>query len=471
MLRLSANIWISWLAVLFSIQASGQPGYLSPPAGNHAAIERLCRVLRVKTTAPGIHSDFDSAAFTRMRMVLENDFPLVHNDLERIVLNEFTYVYKWEGRDPALRPYVLMAHQDVVPVEKAAEQEWTYPPFSATVAADTIWCRGVVDDKGTLVAILEAAENLLTRGLQPLRSIYFCFGHDEEMAGREGAKAMAEWFREKQIRPALVLDEGLEIIHKNYIPLKKPVALLGIGEKGFASFTITAQAPGGHSAAPGSSTAVDRLVRALNRLHDHPMPARLVYPLDLFLAKIKTLLPGKMRLAISHLWLFRKKLLREMGKDPGANAMVRTTMTTTILDAGVRENVIPVFARATVNCRILPGETVQDAEQHITRVVAGEGITVERQGYCWDPPELTDINGEAYLKIDSLTRRLFPGVTTAPLIVIGYTDARYFRAISDGVINFLPVPDSKGMHGVDERRAVADYLALVRFFGELMMME
>jgi carboxypeptidase PM20D1 len=434
------------------------------------AAKRFSEALKIKTISNDEFTPFDTTAFLQLKSLMEKSFPLVHKNLKRFIINDFGYIYQWDGKNKTIDPYVFLAHQDVVPVEEAAVDSWTYPAFSGTIAKDTIWGRGAVDDKGTLMAILEAAEKLLGENIIPERTVYFCFGHDEETSGRLGAGSIVKWFKEKEIRPALVLDEGLEIIHKNYISFQKPVALIGVGEKGYASFEITATKPGGHSAAPENETAINILVNALKRINDNPMPARLTYPIKEFLQQIKYQLPGKMRFAISNLWLFKKKLLREMSKNNGTNSLIRTTMVTTILKSGMKDNVIPSFATATINCRIIPGETVADVETYLLKQIGDDRITLKKVGDYWDAAPQTSIGSQSYKTIDSLVKKMMPDVLTAPLFVVGTTDARYFRSISDGVINFIPVIDSKGMHGIDERRSLKDYFNLIHFFQQLMQL-
>ncbi|HMU47049.1 MAG TPA: M20/M25/M40 family metallo-hydrolase [Chitinophagaceae bacterium] len=433
------------------------------------SIKRFSEALRIRTISSDDPSVFDSSAFRQMKNFLEKSFPFVHANLERTCINEFGYIYRWEGIDKNKDPLVLLAHQDVVPVEEAAEKLWTYPAFSGAIKNDTVWGRGAVDDKGTLIAILEAAENLLQNNQHPLRTVYFCFGHDEETSGHYGAESIAKWFSDRNIHPFLVLDEGLEIIHKNYIPLKTPVALIGVGEKGYATFEVTSRIEGGHSAAPKRETAITILSDALKKVNDDPMPAVLINTVNLFLTSIKNELPGKMRFAISNLWLFKKKLLKEMAKNNGTNSLIRTTIVTTMINSGVKDNVIPSFATATINCRILPGETVEEVENFLTRQINDERIFIKRTSACWNPPPMTSTESGAYKLIDSLTKKIFPQVVTAPLFVVGTTDARFFRSLSEGVINFIPVFDSKGMHGVDERRSINDYLNLIFFFEQLML--
>ena len=169
-----------------------------------------------------------------------------------------------------------MAHQDVVPAENDSLAPWSVDPFAGIIKNDTVWGRGAVDDKASLIAILEAAEILLSKNFQPRRTIYFCFGHDEEVGGRNGARMIAEWFDQHHIHPELVLDEGMEVISKGNTPqLKQPLALIGVAEKGYASFQLIVEKPGGHSSAPEKETAISILSHALVKLQEQPLPGKI----------------------------------------------------------------------------------------------------------------------------------------------------------------------------------------------------
>lgn len=178
---------------------------------------------------------------------METTYPTLHQKLSRQVFNEFSYVFKWPGKDSLLKPWVIMAHLDVVPVEAAAENQWSVPSFSGLIKNDTIWGRGTADDKSSAISIMEAAEQLLNEGFVLAQTIYLCFGHDEEISGKRGAGAIAAWFKQNNIHPALVLDEGGQIDTEHFKDLKRPVAVIGVGEKGYFNMDFSVEIPGGHS--------------------------------------------------------------------------------------------------------------------------------------------------------------------------------------------------------------------------------
>ena len=171
-----------------------------------------------------------------------------------------------------------------------------------------------------------------------------------------------------------------------------------------------------------------------------------------------------MRLAIGNLWLFKKPLLKKMSGNIGMNAIIRTTLVTTIISGGIKENVVPSIARATINCRILPGETIDETEQFIRRQINDERVKIKRGSNCSEASTFTPVEGKAYKTIESLVTKFFPGAVPAPMLVISASDARYFRNISRGVINFAPSIDSEGLHGVNEYRSIKDFKRMVRFY-------
>ncbi|MBK8089052.1 MAG: M20/M25/M40 family metallo-hydrolase [Chitinophagaceae bacterium] len=138
-----------------------------------SAALHLSQAIRIKTVSFGDTLPIDTTEFLKFRVFLETTYPTVHQKLPRQIFSEFSYLYTWKGKDTSLKPYVIMAHMDVVPVEAVAEKNWSVPSFSGTIKGDTIWGRGAVDDKASAISIFEAAEQLLKENFQPERTIYF----------------------------------------------------------------------------------------------------------------------------------------------------------------------------------------------------------------------------------------------------------------------------------------------------------
>jgi carboxypeptidase PM20D1 len=429
-----------------------------------SAALHLSEAIRIKTISFGDTLAIDTAEFTRFRAFMESTYPLMHTQLERRVFNAFSYVFKWKGRDSTLPPHVLMAHLDVVPVEAVAEGKWTHPSFSGTISQDTIWGRGAVDDKGSAIAIMEATESLLKEGRIPERTTYLCFGHDEEVSGKRGAAVIATWFREQGIRPALVLDEGGMIDTRRFKP-GTPVAIIGTGEKGYANFDLTVEIPGGHSSMPAKETAIDVLNAAIGRIRAEQMPAVIPPAIDELLKRTGSAMSFGTRVVMSNMWLFKGLVTRQLEGTKETNAFVHTTLVPTIVHSGIKDNVIPSVAKATFNSRIIPGQTSEDVLAFVKRKVDDDRVRVSRQTISlMEPSTSTPSSHPAFQKIERITRQTVPGVLVSPYLLVGATDSRYFRQSSEAVLNFTPMQDLKGFHGIDERIGISDLDRMITFY-------
>lgn len=202
---------------------------------------------------------------------LEKTYPLVHKAAQKTVINNYSLVFKFTGKNPSLLPGAFLAHQDVVPAPK---EGWDYEPFGGTIDGGFIWGRGTQDMKGTMISLLEAAEKLLSEGWQPERDVYFCFGHDEEAWTEEGAAHICEWFKKQNVRLEYIVDEGGTIIDGKMIGEDKLFGLIATCEKGNMNMTLTVEKAGGHASNPSKPSAAAIMGKALVKLDKHPMPSK-----------------------------------------------------------------------------------------------------------------------------------------------------------------------------------------------------
>jgi carboxypeptidase PM20D1 len=439
------------------------------PAENDSAALHLSQAIQIQTISFGDTLAIDTAEFIKFRSFLENTYPNVHSKLERKIFNQFSYVYKWTGKDTTARPYVLMGHMDVVPVEAVAESKWSVPSFSGAIKNDTIWGRGAVDDKVAVIAILESVEQLLKQNFTPNRTIYLCFGHDEEISGKRGAKVMSAWLKEQGIKPALVLDEGGQIDTKHFQQLKRPFAVIGTSEKGYANFDLSVEIPGGHSSMPANETAIDVLNKAIANIRAHSMEPAITPTMQELLNRTKTAESFSKRMVLSNLWLFQGLMIGQLEKTKETNAMVHTTLVPTILNSGIKDNVIPTVAKATFNSRILPGQTSEDVLKFITKAVNDNRVVIKKQTISlMEPSAITSSENSEFKKVEQIIYHSVPDVIVSPFLMIGATDSRYFRGFSDAVLNFSAVQDVKGFHGIDERIGKSDLNRMIFFYNQLL---
>ncbi|RZK59793.1 MAG: M20/M25/M40 family metallo-hydrolase, partial [Hymenobacter sp.] len=240
-----------------------------------SALAHLAGALRIATVSRTRYADTDTVPFDQLQAYLQRTFPLVHQRLKRQTVNHYGLLYEWPGTDAALKPLLLLAHQDVVPVLPGTERQWTRPPFAGQVAGGYLYGRGALDDKLNVIGQLEAVEHLLRTAYQPRRTVLFAFGHDEETMGRRGAGALAALIRQRYPALEMVLDEGGTIKTDGVAGIMQPVALIGISEKGYLSLVLSATGQGGHSSMPPPLTSVGRVAAAVARLEAAPFPARL----------------------------------------------------------------------------------------------------------------------------------------------------------------------------------------------------
>jgi carboxypeptidase PM20D1 len=454
-----------------TIRAKPWPSRAADPLASlpDSAVVHMSRAIRAATVSPEDSTRIDTLQFNRFREFMEQSYPLLHRQLQRTIVKGYSYIFKWQGTDSSLRPIILMGHYDVVPVEPSAVKLWTAPPFGGEVRDSIIWGRGSVDDKAAVVSILEAAEALLRKGYKPRRTILLCFGHNEESTGT-GAMAIVDRLQQWKVRADMVVDEGGEITTDKLKDVHRPVAMIGVAEKGYVTFELTVEKPGGHSSKPAKETAVDILARALYRMRQQDMPRVMTPPLREFLTRVSGSSDQFLfKMAINNLWLFKGRIQDNLAATPEGDAMQHTTIVPTILESGVRENVIPTYAKAIVNCRILTGETTKEVQDFISNAIHDDRVKIRIAGdFNTEPSPLTSISSPAFRRIEEAVYRTVDDAIPVPYIMLGATDSRVYRAISDGVVNFTPLKDTKGFHGIDERLPIADFRRSIQFFTILM---
>ena len=447
-----------------------------PAVDPAAAAMHLAGAVRFRTVSLASGAPIDTAAFLGFHEYLKVTFPLVHANLRRELVAGLSLLYTWPGSDSSLAPVVLMGHFDVVPVPEANLEDWEHAPFSGDMADGYVWGRGTLDDKSTVMAVLEGVEGLLRSGHKPRRTIYLTFGHDEEVGGRYGARAIVEQLVARGVEPALVLDEG-GFMGKGILPgLSQRSAIVGIAEKGYVSLRLTAAAEGGHSSMPTPRTAIGALGRAIVRLEDDPFPTALDGPTARMIEAMAPYQPFAQRVVTGNLWITRPLVERILASNPMGAALLHTTTAPTMLSAGIKDNVLPPEATAVINFRIRPGETINSTIARVTQVVNDPQVHVSLlDSVGVDPSPVSDTNDPAYKLIAATIQSMAPGeqVPVIPYVVMGGTDAKYWGPHSRRVFRFLPIPLGEGdrsrVHGVNERISATDFAASVGFFMRLII--
>lgn len=420
----------------------------------------------------------DPIPFQGLHNLISTLYPEVEDHLKREIVGDFSLLYTWEGSDPSLDPIALTAHMDVVPANEAADSGWTYPPFSGTVADGYVWGRGAIDCKGVMIGILEAVSTLLKVGFEPKRTVYLAFGEDEEVSGTRGAAQIAKILKDRNVRLSFLLDEGGTIMEGSVPGIDKPVGLIGVAEKGHLSLVLKSQTAPGHASAPGETTSIGALALAIATLENNPFPQDLGMA-EFMMSFLADELPFTEKLALANPWLFGGKIKKRFAADATTNAVTRTTIAPTIIHGGHTENVLPASAEATINLRLMPGDTLVDVYKHINELVGDETVKVmpahEEQLYgdhSWDPTEISDVDSPQFHILLNLIKASVPGALAAPFLMTGATDARHYLQVSDRVFRFSPYlltnEDVESVHGINERLSFENASRIVGFMIELI---
>uniref|UniRef100_A0AAR2J9Y2 Peptidase M20 dimerisation domain-containing protein n=1 Tax=Pygocentrus nattereri TaxID=42514 RepID=A0AAR2J9Y2_PYGNA len=383
-------------------------------------------------------------------------FPTVFSSslVKHEVVAHYSHLFTVLGTEPELVPYMLLAHIDVVPANEA--DGWEAPPFSAKELNGFIYGRGTIDNKQSVMGILQALEYLLQRGYVPQRGFYIGLGHDEEVSGINGAVNIVKLLKSRGVKLQYVLDEGLAVLDGIINGLKGPAALIGVSEKGSATVKLSVSMKPGHSSLPPRESSIGILAAAVTSI--------------IFWFMLQFDLP--LRFIMSNLWLFTPLLSRVMERRPAMNAFVRTTTAVTMFNAGVKVNVLPSHAEAMVNLRIHSAQTLQEVVELIESTIADERVKIELVS-GFDPLPISSYTEQSFgfQIIKKTLLDMFPQLTVAPGICVGNTDSRHYTDLTKDIYRFAPTwfkpGDTERFHGINERMSPKNYEELVAFYFQL----
>jgi len=438
--------------------------------GNES-VEHLSEAVKFPTISYSASSPVDTIAFNGYLDFISKTYPLITGKLTREVFNNFSILYAWKGKNPALKPVVLMAHYDVVPAGEVAS--WEKDPFSGLNDGTYIWGRGTLDDKAAMISILESVEKMLAGGFEPDRTFYLSFGHDEEISGSRGAGTIAKALKERGVEPEFVLDEGMAVTMGMVPMMKKPVALIGTSEKGYLTVKLTVEMSGGHSSTPEKESAVIVLNKAIYDLVNKQMKAKISGPVNDFIRYIGPEMPFHAKAIFANKWLFKSILLSIYEGSASGNALIRTTTAPTIIQAGVKDNMIPTKAEAFINFRILPEETSSDVLSHIEKAINDERVIIEplAEGIS-EPAPVSPTGSQGFMNIFTALRQIYPEASVAPTMMLGSSDSKHFSDITKNIYRFAPIivnsEDMARIHGLNERTNIENFKRGIGFYYQLI---
>jgi carboxypeptidase PM20D1 len=273
----------------------------------------------------------------------------------------------------------------------------------------------------------------------------------------------------------MILDEG-GCIFTEFPGLDRPAALVGVAEKGYLNVTLTVDVAAeqvGHASMPPPQTAVGILANAVSRVQSAPFPARIDGGLRETLNYLGPEMPSLLsRMAMSNLWLCEAMVKRKLSGKPSSNALLRTTVAPTLIDGGVQVNVLPQHATATLNLRLLPGDTQVTALEHLRQAIDDDRVELTPLTPAKEASPVTSTDSTAFRQLHKTIREVYPDVVVAPFVLVGSTDTVHYEDLCENIFRFLPARlserDTQRFHGIDERIALQDYEDMVRFFHQLI---
>jgi len=434
-----------------------------------AAAAHLGQAIRFQTVSHQDPQEDDPTQWDQQRAWLTLAYPHFHAVARREIVGGGALLYTWRGADPTLAPVILMAHQDVVPVSAETLGRWRAPPFSGAVRDGAVWGRGSLDDKGSLVAIMEASEALAARGYRPKRTLIIVSGEHEETSGGSVPK-VAALLAKRDVHALFVLDEGLMILNANPVT-GKPAALIGVAEKGYATLKVTAFAPGGHSSTPPKETAVLTLAKAITAIAAKPFPLSLDGPTGELLRALSDQMTPTVRLAAANAWLFGPLIAQRFGATPEGAAELHTTIAPTMLQGSPKENVLPDRAVALVNYRLFPGDSSASVLEKAREATQGLKVRLAFQGPVSEASPVSSSRSGAYRVIAALAEDM-EKTPSAPALMIGATDSKAMTPVATDIYRFTfirqDVKDIAMFHGVGEHMTLDNLSRLTRFFTRLI---
>lgn len=440
------------------------------------AVERFRELLRIPTVSRGEVSERDDEAFAEWIPALQRLYPKTAAATELHRIDDFGILLRWPGRDPALDPVVLMAHQDVVPTEG---QVWHHDPFAAEVVDGEIWARGTLDTKCVVAGFFEAAEHLIGEGYIPPRDVWY-FSSDGEEINAPTARHAAQWLKDQGIHPYMVLDEGGAVASDAPLGIDVPVAMVGVSEKGHADLTVRAFADGGHASTPQANDACNLLSRACTRIAENPPEPELTPVVAETLKELGAWAGAPFNAVFANFWATKPLVEKLMVRDPETAAMLRTTYALTQMAGSGAHNVLPPVAEANFNVRVAPSETIQDALERARRLAAEEcaasglspdhiEVTINESCPCGEPAPASPYGPDpAFDYIHRCVAGVYPEAGFAPYVQNSSTDSLQFCPICGRVYRFAGFVYSgearKLIHGADERIGVEVFRRGLEFY-------
>ena len=431
------------------------------------AVNALQQLVQCKTVSCNDPALEDEGEFRKLIDLLPGLYPNVFRVCSFQELPDRGLLFRWPGKG-SQNPSVMMAHYDVVPVNEAG---WDKPPFAGIIEDGILWGRGTLDTKVTFNGVLSAADALIGTGFQPENDVYFAFSGGEEVNGK-GAVNIVDWFAEKGIKPALVVDEGGAVVENVFPGVKAPCGMVGIAEKGMMNVKYTVRSQGGHASAPLPKTPITTLAAAVQQIVKKPFKMHLTKPAAEMFDTLGRHSSFALKLVFANLWLFRPVLdLICKGSGGEMNALVRTTTAFTMMEGSNGRNVLPAEASIISNMRLNPADTVESAAAYLKKVVGDEAVDIEIME-SFQPSPISETGCAAWDMVAAAVGDTWPGCIVTPYLMVQCSDSRHWGRLSNHVYRFsamdMTTEERRSIHGNNEKIRLETIGKAVEFYIRLL---
>lgn len=430
------------------------------------SIFHLQSILQTKTISYLDRSRIDFNEYEKFISYVQSFYPNLMKVSEFKRVEGYSLLFKIKGLTDK-DPVGFMGHYDVVPVN---EEGWKYPPFSAEIIEGYIYARGTLDMKGHVVALLEAIESLLSEGKSFERDCYIMLGHNEETGSAlpdSGARKIMEMLKDEGKHFYCVVDEGGAFIKGDAMGVKGVVGLVGVAEKGYCDIELSATQEGGHASMPPKTSALYDVCKAAMLMESDKFKADYNDATNAMFDALLPYMAQPLKLLFSYRNLFKPILIKALTNSPETAATVRTTSVMTMASGSKAPNVLAQEAKVNINCRIVPGDSVEQLVNRIQNRV-GPSISVKAINGN-DPTNVSPSDHLAFKSIVESVKSIYPEcITVAPYLMVAATDSRLYHPISDGVYRVQPfmsmLEDRSTVHADNERISLDSFEKGIKFF-------
>ena len=431
------------------------------------AYNDLSFFLKCKTISYIDQSKMDFSEFAKIHNFIYSNYPNINKYGKKTVINEGSIYYFIEGKNPSLKALVLMGHLDVVPPIK--ESDWSFDPFSGDITDKDICGRGALDMKSIDVAILNAVEYTLSHNGKPNRSIYICFGHDEETLGGKGQWEIKNELKKKNANIGIVIDEGGDLSDGSDYKAKANILEIQVMEKGYLDLEISATSSGGHSSKPGNTTALTDVCNAITKITSNPFTMDLNKPMISFFKNIKPYITDNtLKELVENIDNNSKAVAKYLVENTSLAPYCMTTIAPTMIESDSKgANVLPQLVKATINLRLSSFDTFESATSYIKDLCKDINVKIKPLNSINASP-ISDINSNEYKLLTDTINDFFTFDCIVPSISIGGTDCCFYNEICNNCYRFAPIicdeEYNSGVHGVNEKVTKTALIHGIKFY-------